>query len=235
MPVPTAPAPTPASASFAQMMAPREASSLRSGARLRAAPNEPFLLFTDPLKVSCWEVVSIEDKGVLVPVLARMVLAPGINGIHVLRQGETRPERAYEDEVIRRKSRGQIVLDAAEAIPEACLPAGVPAGGYLRELPCELMGRSGTYHVEAWQIPLPTGEGERQRFRWDRGAYDRWRAWLVETGRVPTPAPHILTALQAAAQDRLEGIESRAMNPDAKTRKLAEARQRADVTASVGA
>ena len=236
MAVPTTAAPTTSpKANLAALMAPRE-TPLHSGARLRAVPNDPFFLVHDPLKVSCWEVVKVGDKAVVVPVLNRMVLAAGINGIRILRQGESRPERAYEEEVIRRKTRGQIVLDASSAIPTECLPAGVPAGGYLREMPCEMMGRSGTYHVEAWQIPLPTGEGERQRFAWDRPSYNLWRAWLVATERIPAPAAHVLAALQTSAQDRLEGIEARTMQPDAKERKLREARERADLAdAAVGA
>ena len=44
---------------------------------------------------------SSDPVTITVPVLAQMTLAPGVNGVKILRQGESKPERAYEDEVIR--------------------------------------------------------------------------------------------------------------------------------------
>jgi hypothetical protein len=227
MPVPSLPTPTHTSGeNMASLLAPRR-DPIRSGARLRCQPNSPFLLWVDPLKSSSWEVVEIDGKPVPVPVLAQMTLAAGVNGVKILRQGETKPERAYEDEVIRRTGRGQSVLDPAREIPADCLPAGVAPGGYLREAPCELLGKSGVFNLEAWQIPLPTAEGERQRWQWDRVTMNRWRAWLVASGQVPAPAPHILTHLAAQLGERVEQIQSRSMNEDVKAKKVKEAIARA--------
>jgi hypothetical protein len=204
-------APTEAPADMAGMLrSPRQ--SIAASHTLAMAPTAPFLL---KHHWAAWEVASegLEDVGgtCWLPVLKKHVIRPGINHVHTLKTGQA-PDEAYRDgmDVDRRDGWAfveQHDLDASHR------PAGVPAGPYIREADVRdpRSGQAGVAYLEAWQVPLPTlpGDEEGQRFRFDRGSYNRWRLWLVESGQIRPPQPHIIAKITARYTARVPSTQAK--------------------------
>lgn len=168
-----------------------------SSVRLAVAPTAPFFLRHHP---EAWEVV-VEgmNEPTWVPILVPHFIVPGAAGIRTLAKG-MRQEEAFRDSVSRAQTyEGWSYLDRAMQIPADLLPRGVPSGGYCRSMPCAdpRTGSVGHYHCEAWNVPVATPPGRRQRFAYDRGLYNRFRAWLVEEGILQPPADYVFDERRA--------------------------------------
>ena len=141
----------------------------------------------------------------LLPDVTMMVLEPGVNGVRTLDEGEA-PEAAYKQAVWRAQEHGWVYLSPLEQVPAECLPAGVPSGSYLRELPCEdpRTRRRGKRYLEAWNVPADTLPDEEQEFEFDVAAYERWLLWLVQSGQIKPVARQVAARLLRVAEGHLE-------------------------------
>lgn len=182
--------------------------SLSSAQALAMAPTSPFLL---KHHWSGWEVASEGlDEATWLPQIKRHTLRPGANHTRTLRVGQP-PEDAYRDGVAEDSRAGWTFLEQHPLHPDH-RPASVGEGPYMREAPCRdpRTGATGTAYVEAWQVPLPTmpGDEDGQRFRYDRGSYNRWRLWLVESGQIAPPQPHVLAKIRSRYEARVPRAQS---------------------------
>lgn len=200
--------------------------------RLLARLKEPFFLRHHPRD---WhsEVVSGTVGGVVLdgaywlPGLTTLPIIPGCNGIRTLKKGEAdSPELAWQ--AAREKSEkpaqgGWIWCDPDEELPAECLPAGVVAGGYLRQLPCQdpQTGERGVRHQEVWSVPIATIPGDPQVFRFDRQKYNLWRAWLAIAGIVRPALEQVLERKRTMARDRVERTIALPLNETAMAVRMA--------------
>jgi hypothetical protein len=227
-----APKETNAAALAALMQAPPP-NTVSSVAAIRATPNYPFLLRHHR---SAW---SVETEGLDEPTLLPEInvhrLMPGCNGVRTRNENEP-VERAYEDAVAVARQAGWIYLDPQAVIPTGpFLPAGVPAGPYIRRIPAKhpLTGVMAHRYVEAWNVPVETLPDEDQQFKFDRASYNRWRAELVLSGLIPLPTEVVTDRLRKRVQGHVKRIQARTQtDPQVKEANLARAREAADTAAA---
>lgn len=167
---------------------------------LVGAPDAKFFLRFMP-GMGNWEPATEGIEGsMMLPILGKHILSPGAGGIRT--RSRHQPElESYRREFTRQRERGWVYLiNEAAQIPPELLPPAVAAaaraagrapGGYLQRSKTRFPGPNqpllDTY-LEAWQLPLPPRPNQkRSRFRFDRAGYNRFRLWLVETGRIPLP------------------------------------------------
>ena len=209
-------------------MRPSSPEAMADDTRIRATPNESFFLRHHPNQ---WELATEGlDGPTILPIIARHTILPGQSGIRTIKEGQ-HPSAAYKHAKRDDEDRGWVYLAPLDPIPAAMLPAGMPEGGYLRDLDCRDVHTTatGSYFLEAWDVPEAVPPGAVQTFRHDRAAYNRWRAWLVETGKVPQPAPAIKRALVGRVEQRLVEAETLVWPSDhLAKRKIKEATARRD-------
>lgn len=155
-----------------------------------------------------WEVAEVDGAPVWLPEISIHPVVPGANGIRTTNQGEG-PEAAWVDAQIAARKKGWIYVDTDTAVPANCLPAGVPPGALpvrTYEVRDPESGAIGKTWVEVWKIPMPTIPGERQRWKFDRAAYNRWRLHLVESGQIQPPLEHVIERRKANAADRVARV-----------------------------
>lgn len=219
MPIPDLPgtlgAPNPAiaEASLAGLMRPSRLGQAAVGVgRVVIAPNEPFFLRHHP---RAWRVSSTLESATLLPDVTKHVIAPGVNGVRTLSEGDL-PEAAYEDSVHAGTKRGFVYLSPIAPVPADCLPAGVPPGSYIREIDCvhPLTNRPGIYHAEAWQVPIETLPDEQQQFRFDTASYERWLAYLVLSGQVPPPNERVIQTMRDRVAEHVQRTKLLNVSPD---------------------
>jgi hypothetical protein len=209
MPIPQLPQkqahkPSEAVQDLAAMMTPTKFSQVAATAALRIRPNRPFLLRHHP---AAWRVSTTLKAVTLLPDVTMHVLEPGVNGVRTLDKHEAdQPERAYEQSVFKSERDGWTYLSARQPVPADCLPAGVPAGGYLRDLDCldPRTSAKGSRYVEAWMVPTATLPNEDQEFKFDLASYEKWLLWLVESGLIMPPMPQIGARLTARVRAHLD-------------------------------
>lgn len=139
---------------------------------LNEAPRADFTFIHHPAR---WH----EVNGELLPVLATMSHAPGVNNVD--NYGDT--TRA---EVNARK--GGWTLIPPEACPSSITPDGI--AGYVRVFD----GRAGPIHVSAWEQPRSIGS----RVTWvtDADGYNAWLRHLMAEGYIAPPDPAIVDLLR---------------------------------------
>lgn len=184
MPVPSTPETKAAAAATVAM--PSSTVAVSTTERYALEPNVRYFLVAHPL---AWEVATEGlDAPALVPVLSPVFAVPGSAGMKTAGKGEP-PETVWSDALKVHQAKGSVLLDPNAVIPSEFLPAGVPPGTYCRELPCvgPRTGRAGTYFCEPWDVPTARVAGLPQRFKRDRGAYNKWRKSLVDQAVVACP------------------------------------------------
>lgn len=190
--------------------------------RLRAEPRPAFLYQHH------WQSWTVETEGLegptLLPELVPLQLVKGVNGVRTTKAGEL-SEQAYRSAVRSREDQGFLTLAPTLRVEREHLPAGVPAGAYVRALKVVTKaGGAGIRHQEAWDVPVPTGPGADQRFKFDRASYNRWRLHLVETGVIPPVTDDVVSAMRATAARRVTRIKSAHIpNEDLRKAKVDEA------------
>jgi hypothetical protein len=219
------------------MQPPANMAKITSIKAIRSPPNYPFLYRVHP---SAWTVESEGlDGPTLLPEIGKHLLIPGCNGVRTLSDNEkTTPERAYEDAVAAAQGKGWTYI-ALDTITDAKhLPPGVPAGPFLREIPCRhpQTGIAGSRWVEAWSVPVATLPDDEQAFQFDRASYNRWRLSLVESGKIPAPNAVVVSRLKARIDGQHARIQSRvATDPHVKEANLAKAKAASDAVAVAAA
>lgn len=200
--------------------------STRTDAALPIAPNDSFFLRHHPRN---WRLSTTLEEPTYLPEVSMMILAPGVNGVRTTDRGEE-PHKAYEDAVTRDERLGWVFLHPGAPVPTDCLPDGMSPGGYRRELDCRdpVTGRSGVYHLEAWRVPLAGLGDERQRFRFDTAAYERWLLHLVESGAVQPMDPSLADAQAARVMQHVERVESSPLPDAVRERRTAQKQAVAD-------
>jgi hypothetical protein len=226
MPMPTLPAAADfAATSVGDMPRPRPAQRAQLGGQSRAKlpPNAPFFLCHHR---DSWEVSTTLEQPVLLPNLTRFVVSAGSNGCRTVTKGED-PILAYQAAVDIFRRRGYTFIDPHLPIPSGCLPAGVEAGGYLREIDAEhpVTQAHGTHYLEAW-TQIVASDDARTAIAWDRRAYERWLVWLVESGVIRPAGPGVASRLVAMLDARLERAMTLALAPDLRERRVAAATAR---------
>lgn len=181
-------------------------------AAMLIAPNEPFFLRHNP---ACWQVSQHLDEVVVLPEVTMHVLAPGVNGVRTRNQNDA-PDMGYKASVRAAIDKGWIYLDPLAPIPQHCLPEGVPAGGYARELKVShpLTDVPGVRYVEAWTVPVATLPDSVQAFQWDVASYERWLSYLVISGQVGPMLPSVLTTMTARVRAHVERAQVKECSPD---------------------
>jgi hypothetical protein len=148
-----------------------------------------------------WEPATVGlDGSFMLPILGKHILSPGAVGVRTRTRHQPELE-SYRRAFTRAREEGwQYLIDEAASIPPELLPpavvaaarmAGKSPGGYLQRAKTRGPGPgqplTDTY-LEAWQLPLPTRPHQkRTRFSFDNAGYNRFRLWLVVTGRVSLP------------------------------------------------
>jgi len=183
----------------------RDASPSSTGTRpaLPVGANFPFFLLHWPQN---WNVESEGlDSSQWLPYLSRHVILPGCNGNRTLRRGE-KPEAAYDAAVLVNSRRGATYIDP----DRHRLRNG---SRYLKEADCRnpRNGAEGVFYLDAWSTPRDTLPGRRMKFNLDRGALNRFRLHLVETGVIRPPSSALLADLvrrKGKALDRCKALTS---------------------------
>jgi hypothetical protein len=226
-----APKETSASTLAAMMEAPPP-NTVSSVAAIRATPNYAFLLRHHR---GAWSVETEGlDEPTLLPEINLHRLMPGCNGIRTRNANES-AEDAYRDAVDAARGKGWIYLDPQATIPVELLPAGVKPGPYIRRIPAKhpLTGVVGHRYVEAWNVPVETLPDQDQQFKFDRAAYNKWRAELVLSGVIPVPTEVVTDALRKRAKTHVARIQSRTQtDPQVKEANLARAKEAAETAAA---
>lgn len=224
------------SGSLVGLMRASEVARLAAGAAVAHAPNPQFFLRHHPRG---WEigVVKGEVEGVKLdgtywlPQLSLFTILPGASGCRTRGRHEA-AEQVYLRAVMSERERGWTFIDPSTPIPAACLPTGIPAGGYLRELPCvdPKTGVRGVFHVEAWNVPHEVAPGEPHRLAFDHATYNLWRAWLVLTGQVTTPGRAVIEDIARRLQGRVERAELLDLPEEIRQRRVTAARTQLEAT-----
>jgi hypothetical protein len=240
---PTKPAEKPAAANalLAAMQAP-PTEDLGAVVRIAYPITPAFFLMHSPTD---WEARAVngEVDGVRLdgvywlPVLAKLPEVPGSTpGMRTRKRGES-PEASYADAVDRRRRGGWAVLDRVESIAPAYLPAGIPAGPYIRRMACRdpQTGRDGYAHVEAWHVPVRTSPGRKQAFKFDFATYDLWRASLVLRGVVDPPTEDVTAPQVSRARSKVSRIAALPLPDEVRRDSVGKARTKADALAGAQA
>lgn len=215
----TAP-PAPVSGDLAALMRPVDPWQSSSAARLAVEPNAEFFLRHHPAQ---WDADGDGlDAVTWLPDIAPLLLVPGAHLVRTRKKGED-PGKTFEHAMNVDGNRGWVHLDPNLAIPAECLPPGVPVGGYLRAVPCKgpRTQKEGVRYLEAWNTPQQAVPGRPQRFVFDRGAYNRWRLWLVTSGIIAPPTADVIAEMCAAKAGRPARIAALPIPDDLRKQRLA--------------
>lgn len=196
---------------LAGLMRPSEFAQAASTANLlQINPNQPFFLRHHP---NAWRVSTTLAVPLLLPDVTKHVIAPGVNGIRTRGKHEP-PEATYRSAIMDQTMKHWTYLDPAAPIPANCLPDGVPAGSYIREMGCQglIVRAIGKYYAEAWQVPIQTLPNAKQRFRFDSHKYERWLRFLVESGQIAPALDGILEAKRSQVRDHRDRVETMNLN-----------------------
>jgi hypothetical protein len=157
-------------------------------AALPVAANFPFFY------VHHWENWELETQGLdeptWLPALQRESVRPGVDNHRQKRKPDDPDEIMYLDaqDLLRRKN---ITILSQEIRLDV---GGHAVVGYADQAACRnpLTKATGTYHMERWSRPKRKREGQRLKFSFDRGAYNRWRLELVRQGFIAAPDETII-------------------------------------------
>lgn len=201
--------PTAASAAnpAAMVRSPSPTESGEATAAIKAKANYPFLLAHSP---GDWEVGQVDGKPTFLPVLYRVPIQPGLNGVRTMDRYE-RPEKAAQDAIKYTERRGHKVIPPSLHLTAAHAgPLG--EGKYLRAIDCRdrLNDPIGTHWIEVWEIPIPTPPDEDQAFDYQRAPNNAFRAHLVESGIVDPPSELVMSRLRGRFGQRVGRVESTA-------------------------
>ncbi len=197
---------------YASLMTPTSFETVGGASYLPIRPNEPFFLRHHP---GNWRISVHLEKPTALPELTMHVLAPGVNGVRTRDKGED-AEMGYKKSVRDSEDRGWTYLDPGAPIPPDCLPPGVQAGGYLRDLDCKdpVTGVVGKRFVETWNLPIATLPDALQQFKFQMPAYERWLAYLVASGQIKPMLQSVLTAMTDRVRGHLERAQTIPYQPD---------------------
>lgn len=183
------------------------AASMGAKAYLQIAPAPGILLRHAPAN---WEVGEIDGVPYWLPEIGVQPKKPGTPGMRTTREGDP-PEAGWEEAIYQGGRAGWVYPDLTRPVPTHCLPAGIEPGALpLREYECRdpASGATGRIQVEVWKIPQASLPGEKQRFKFDREGFNKWRLHLVETGVIRPPLPHVLSAKRERIRDRLNNVST---------------------------
>jgi hypothetical protein len=202
--------------------------------RLRATPNAPFFLIHYPYEGGSW---SVETEGLdgptWVPDLRPFGLVPGCGGVRTIERGE-HAAASYEQAILNLQRRGAVVYlpesETMQITSAEYLPAGVPAGPYIRQVETSTIpdGHAAGvpyYHLAHEQMSngrTPTAPHKRVL---DAPAWNRWRVALVDAGVIATPHDDVI-------QERIELQRSKVASASRDTRANADVRAAAVDTQS---
>lgn len=188
--------------------------------RIQASPNHPFYLRHLP---TGWDIATVDGKPCWLPTIKKHSLRPGVGLIRTIDEDEE-PFDAYARAFERARQKGWTYLSPAEVIPAKFLPENVPAGSYMRTVPCKerFSSSKGTYYLEAWQVPDAVLPDEGQTFTFHDEPYNRWRKWLVESGQIKPPAPRILQRLRKRAAQHVANAEVLDIDKEIRDKRVAE-------------
>lgn len=157
---------------------------------------------------SNWEIGDVDGVVYWLPEICVHPVFPGAAGIRT--RGPQDPvEASWEDAKHREEKKGWVYIDCDQPVPDHALPAGMPRGSLpvrQYEVRDPATGATGVRWEEAWKIPMPSLPDERQVWKFDRPAYNRWRLWLVETGQVAPPLEHVIRRRLANLADRVARV-----------------------------
>lgn len=201
-------------------------------ARIEARPKPPFLYTHDP---DAWEAVEVDGSPYWLPVLGVMPLRPGCAGVRTIQASED-PSDGYKDAVRDREDRGVTVLPMTTHVDAEHLPEGVPAGPYIRSIPCrDAAGNPGVRHIEAWNVPVKTPKGREQVFRFDRATHDKWRMHLVASGVIEPPTEAVTSYVQRLADGHVARAQVMQIPEEIREQKVSAAKKASTKTATAKA
>lgn len=189
----------------AMVRSPSPAESGEATAAIKARANYPFLLAHSP---GDWEVGNVNGKPTFLPVLYRVPVQPGLNGVRTMDRYE-RPEKATQDAIRYTERRGHVVIPPTLHVSAAHAgPLG--EGKYIRAIDCRDRANDplGTHWLEVWELPIPTPPDEDQAFSYQREANNAFRAHLVESGVVAPPSELVMARLRGRFGVRVGRVEA---------------------------
>ena len=171
--------------------------------RYLVSPGHTWVYAHNPMN---WEIGEVDGKPAALPVLTTIRLQPGMSLVKTQREGDepTAYLRPAFQELL---ARGLKVISPDAPVPAKCapaLPGSIKVRGYIAEVPARDPATSilGTHYAERWNVPIFTPPKAPQRFRFDRAAYNRWRAHLIESGQVDAPDASVLELLEQTADSQ---------------------------------
>jgi hypothetical protein len=78
----------------------------------------------------------------------------------------------------------------------------------------------GWHYLEVWNLPRAPIPGRPQSFAFDRASFNRWRLWLVTSGKVLAPFPEILAEATLSHERRIARVEILPIPDDARKARL---------------
>lgn len=202
------------SGTLASLLQPTETPMAGATRRIVAKPTAKFFLAIPP---DPWEPAVVDGESVWLPKIKHRRAVPGCDNFRMLRKADIEKgdlKKAYQNALDIDSEKGWTWLDPEMVIPAEFLPDGVPQGKACREIACLHPKRKtpGTMHTEPWNIPVRTPRGQVQRFRFDHGAYNRFRLWVAQAfrDRIGTPTEfsreeHLETARRRLGRN--EGLQ----------------------------
>lgn len=185
-------------------------SDLEDSALVRKVPNYQFWYVHEP--AAGWEVGKIGDKSYILPVLGILSMTPGVNLVHTRQKGADL-NTVWSDAVAAARSRGQSVLSPAEPIPAEFLPEAFAGQsvGFLVSYPCKSVqgGEPGSFYCSIWESPKPGLPGTETRMVMDHERFNKWRLFLLKSGKVGPLTDEAIEALDRSATARIGRVASR--------------------------
>lgn len=214
--------------SLAGLLRPASLGSTTRDGLPQAVPNQPFLYRHYARN---WRLSQHLEVPVLLPVLKKHIIAPGVNGNRTLRRGEEgTPALAYRNAVRDALDVGWVYLDPDRTIGADLLPEGVAAGPYIRELEVQhpKTRAAGLRFIEAWDVPHNGLPGDPVRFVFDRVTYERWLASLLVDGQIEPCADYVREGHLATLEKRVDRAKGLPMNSDVRDERVQAAQEALD-------
>lgn len=186
------------------------ATDLEDSALVRRAPNHQFWFQHDA--AAGWEVGKIGEKSYLLPVLGILSMTPGVNLVHTRQKGADL-NTVWTDAVAAARGKGYEVINPAEPLPADVLPESFAGQsvGFLVSYPCKSLadGKTGQFHCTVWESPRDGLKTAETRFTMDHDRFNKWRLYLMKTGKVGALTDEAIEALDRSATARIDRITSR--------------------------
>lgn len=172
------------------------------------------------------EVIEVEGKAHIVPILSPLYLVSGINGVHSVGATDGNgqqwtDERVVADAIRQSASRGFKHIGPDVQVEAKFLPAGVQPGSYLRKTDVLASGRRGVRHHDCFEVAIERA-GQPARIVDHPEKRNAWRASMAEAGAFGTVPAHVVEELRAPLVSERNRKRASPMATDLREERVAE-------------